>query len=149
MLGLVVALLALNSVLAQLTWQLVKPESSLADTPIARRDAGLGYDPVRNRLVLFGGQSDSSGAKYILGDTWIFDFSNSKKHSRLSKVLEANFQCKLLQRLSGTWREVRKSVNPSPRYKFVYGVSNDNFYIATGLDGNYQYMDDIWQFNLK
>ena len=49
------------------TWTLLRPASS----PPARAGHGLAYDPIRQRVVLFGGQSLVTGQN--LADTWEWD----------------------------------------------------------------------------
>ena len=43
----------------------------LAVHPGPRAEMAMGYDPVRRRILLFGGRQ--SGTKWILGDSWEFD----------------------------------------------------------------------------
>jgi len=41
--------------------------------PTARAEAAMGYDPLRKKIVLFGGRM--AGEKWVAGDTWEFDGS--------------------------------------------------------------------------
>lgn len=50
-------------------WQLLQP----ANAPSPRSQHGMAFDPLRNRIVLFGGV-DSAGSR--LGDTWEWDGGN-------------------------------------------------------------------------
>lgn len=52
---------------ATTTWTELNNGSS--GSPLARSNAVMGYDPVNNRNILFGGQSNSGD----LGDTWSWD----------------------------------------------------------------------------
>ena len=58
------------------TWIELKPSGPL---PKGRNGAGLDYDPLADRLVLFGGFIGGSvGAAGFVGDTWEYDFAKSK-----------------------------------------------------------------------
>lgn len=46
-------------------WQMTTP----AVSPPARKGAGMAYDPVSRKVVMFGGE----GASGVLGDTWLWD----------------------------------------------------------------------------
>jgi hypothetical protein len=87
--------------------------------PAARRDHATLYDPVRKRLVVFGGR----GAK-TYGDTWIFEFA------------------------SHAWREV-KGDGPWPRFAggTVYDAANRRMIIVMG-QGN-GFFNDVWAFDLE
>jgi hypothetical protein len=45
--------------------------------PDARAEAAMAYDPVRKKIVLFGGRR--SGEKWLAGDTWEFDGNTWKQ----------------------------------------------------------------------
>jgi TolB-like protein len=61
---------SLEQTLASLLWSQV----SVASGPPARYAHAMAYDPVRGRLVLFGGRT-STDPLDVLGDTWEFDGS--------------------------------------------------------------------------
>ncbi|MBO9605636.1 MAG: cadherin-like beta sandwich domain-containing protein [Paenibacillaceae bacterium] len=46
-------------------WQMTTP----AVSPLARKGAGMAYDPVSRKIIMFGGE----GASGVLGDTWLWD----------------------------------------------------------------------------
>ncbi len=69
----VVVSLMLTTVHGQLLWEVIANSSKT--TPSVRRDSGLGYDSVRNRLILFGGRTNTNKANIVLADTWIFELS--------------------------------------------------------------------------
>ena len=102
---------------APLTWQQINTNSTL---PEKRRDHAMGYDGIRNKLVVYGGRGGSG----VFGDTWIFDLNN------------------------GTWRQISVSTSPPARFSMVYGLSNDMFYIASGQIGSTLF-NDIWRFDLS
>jgi hypothetical protein len=59
-------------------WTLATP----AEHPTARVYASIAYDPIRGRVVLFGGCSDT-GCTTVLQDTWTWDGVNWKQESPL------------------------------------------------------------------
>ena len=69
-LALILALVHVTS--GQLVWKRIHAGNETLAPP-ARRDAGLGYDVTRNRLVLYGGR-DADGRPF--DDTWIFDITS-------------------------------------------------------------------------
>ncbi|XP_064602897.1 uncharacterized protein LOC135468528 [Liolophura sinensis] len=101
---------------AQLKWRLEDDGQSVA--PTRRRDAGLGYEPESNVLVLFGGKDINN--KH-LDDTWIYSI------------------------YSGRWRNATSTDRPPARRSFVYGSVGKRFFIATG-EGK-PLLNDIWEFN--
>jgi hypothetical protein len=46
-------------------------EVAAAIHPDARAEAAIGYDPIRKKVVLFGGRQ--AGEQWVAGDTWEFD----------------------------------------------------------------------------
>jgi hypothetical protein len=67
-----------SGVLFGTTWEFdgaVWIERSVAG-PAPRRDAAMGYDPVRGVAVLFGGRAALGGPQSTVGDTWEWDGSS-------------------------------------------------------------------------
>lgn len=108
---------------------------SMADSgggPSGRADTAMVYDAEGNQLVLFGGNSSTSGLNFnALNDTWIFDIDD------------------------GTWSEVSTLESPRPRlyhgqawdpgrrWMVIYGGGdNDAFNPAV------PYMADLWAFDV-
>ncbi len=59
--------------LATNTWELLEATGT---KPPARNAAAAGYDPDGNRLLVFGGNTSSSGLRYqAVDDTWAFDLT--------------------------------------------------------------------------
>lgn len=89
--------------------------------PPPRRDAALGYDAARNRIILFGGRSGGP-----LNDTWAFDLETR------------------------TWQPLATGdvSRPPARFSMVAGMdaTRNRFLIATGQgDG---FFNDVWSFDL-
>ena len=88
--------------------------------PPNRRDAALEYDPVRGRIVLFGGIGDGGE----LNDVWVYTVTTS------------------------TWSEVTTSGNaPAPRFDMVSGIANDILYVSSGQRGA-EVFADVYALNL-
>lgn len=100
----------------QPSWSAIEPSGSV---PVARLDHSLTLDPVRRRLVLFGGKTLE-----FLGDTWIFDLGRNE------------------------WREVLAAPSPDPRrgHAAVYDAVRDRLVLFGGQrDG---FFNDVWSFDL-
>jgi MYXO-CTERM domain-containing protein len=87
--------------------------------PSARSDAGLAYDPVRNSLILYGGQGiDSTGMYYqtVLGDTW--EWSSTTRQ----------------------WKQLFPTASPDPLYShgMVTDTTRNKILLFAGMS-NYQY----------
>lgn len=93
------------------------------NAPPARRDAALGYDPARHRLILFGGRS----ATETFFDTWALDLTTL------------------------AWQPLATGDVPRPRarHSMVSGVDTvrNRFLITTGQKDSLL-LNDIWSFDL-
>lgn len=92
--------------LATLTWSRITPKQS---APTPRQAAGMVYNSISDRLVLFGGQ-DTSG---LLSDVWVFNFPDS------------------------TWNKLNPTgLYPTPRYDIsaAYDSLNNQVLIFGGSD---------------
>lgn len=93
------------------------------NTPPARRDAAIGYDPVRHRLILFGGRSVTQ----TFFDTWALDLNTL------------------------VWQPLATGDVPRPRarHSMVFGVDTvrQRFLITTGQKDSLL-LNDIWSFDL-
>lgn len=100
-------------------WQ----QMNATNLPPARRDAALGYDPTRHRVILFGGRNQTGA----LDDTWAFDLKSQQ------------------------WQQLATGgeVRPDARYSMVFGVDrlNNRFLITTGQAPSGLF-NDIWAFDL-
>ncbi len=86
--------------------------------PDARFHHSMAYDPVRNRVVLYGGMASDDGP--YLGDTW---------------------------ELSGAgWQEVFPAHSPGPRSQsqMVYDAAHGQMLLFGGLDEGFHLYDDTW-----
>ena len=88
--------------------------------PIERFDHTLIMDPVRNRLVLFGGKTED-----VLGDTWSFDLD------------------------SRSWWEVQASIAPAARrgHTAIYDAPRRRMVIFGGESSGF--FNDVWAFDLE
>ncbi len=93
------------------------------NTPPARRDAALGYDPARHRLILFGGRNGTQ----TFFDTWALDLTTL------------------------VWQPLATGDVPRPRarHSMVFGVDTvrNRFLITTGQKDSLL-LNDIWSFDL-
>lgn len=110
------------------TWE----EIATSSGPPARVNPSMAYDPEGHQIVLFGGNSSTSGAAYVpLDDVWLLD-------------LEA-----------GEWHEVTAPGGPSPRLfgaaawdekrkrLVVYGGSDSSAFTVA------DYFEDLWALDLS
>jgi hypothetical protein len=91
--------------------------------PIARQGAAMAYDPLRDRILMFGG-SDDAGT--VLGDTW-----------------EWNTVAK-------TWSQLSLSPSPPPRVgsRMVYDVANDRIVLQGGWNSTTSVtFSDTWEWD--
>ncbi len=103
------------------SWQELPPASG--DVPSARTLAGLAYDTLHDRLLLFGGR-DQNGA--FLDDIWAFNLSSS------------------------TWQQLNSNANaPVSRkaHSLVYDPGQLNFVLMGGLaEDGYTRLGDTWYY---
>lgn len=101
------------------SWQRLETTNA----PRARRDAALGYDPARHRLILFGGRSTTE----TFFDTWALDLTTL------------------------VWQPLATGDVPRPRarHSMVSGVDTirNRFLITTGQKDSLL-LNDIWSFDL-
>jgi hypothetical protein len=91
--------------------------------PIARQGAAMAYDPLRQRILMFGG-SDDVGT--VLGDTWEWDT------------------------VAKTWSQLSLSPSPPPRVgsRMVYDVANDRIVLHGGWNSaTSAFFSDTWAWN--
>lgn len=100
-----------------LTWLLRKPKAS----PTARESHAMAYDPIRQKIVMFGG---FDGQNY-LSDTWLYDGAN--------------------------WRKLPSVGPYGPDGRAAATMVFDNASQQLILFGGYngQYLSDTWTFNEK
>ncbi len=97
--------------------------TAYADTPSARANARIVYDPVTTRTVLFGGETEyDSGTKsvYDLGDTWEWN--------------------------GLAWIRRYPAVSPPARSEFamLYDSNRSHVLIFGGKNGTNSYLSDTW-----
>ena len=102
------------------TWTDFTP--STGAFPIQRSGHAAAFDPVRRKVVMFGGLNDSS---QWLNDTWEWDT------------------------VAHTWTNVTPATSPSPRQgsRLVYDAANDRIILVGGVDANHFY-GETWAWNL-
>ncbi len=91
-------------------WTDVTPPTG--SLPTQRSGHAMAFDPVRRKVVVFGGLNDSL---QYLGDTWEWDTVNK------------------------TWTNVTPGSSPAPRQgaRLVYDAANDRMVLVGGTDGNH------------
>lgn len=94
-----------------------------AESPGNRRDAAVGYDRVRNRLIVFGGQPGPSD------ETWQFDLA-TRVWTELATASDA--------------------VRPEARFSVVAGMdeARGRFLVTTGEGRGKKHFNDVWAFDL-
>jgi len=101
------------------TWTSV---TSTGAAPPARGGHAMAYDPVQDKIVLFGGTDSST----YFNDTWVFDFTTS------------------------TWTQVTPMGDmPSPRsgHRMAYDPTTATVVLFGGWDGT-AYFNDTWTFDV-
>ena len=101
------------------TWTAV---TSTGEAPPARGGHSMAYDPVEDKVVLFGGTDSNT----YFDDTWVFDFATS------------------------TWTQVTAALEiPNARagHRMAYDPSSANVVLFGGWDGT-AYFNDTWTFNV-
>ena len=110
------------------TWHELIPAGP---APAARWSAGYGYDPVRRRLVVFGGQTGPDGTGSPLQDTWALALDGDAGWTRLAE--------------SGPQPEPRRS----PAAAVRVGPDGAQFLIASGLTASTgAHHNDVWSLDL-
>ncbi len=118
-LSIVIFLLTQQSVHSSfLRWKRLILEGS---APPHRRDCAIGYNSKDDKIILYGGRSDST----VLSDTWILNYSNQ------------------------SWHQVPNAGNIPPGiYGGIYGNSNQGFGIGFGRGASKNAIfNDIYTFN--
>jgi hypothetical protein len=101
--------------------------------PAPRRDAAIGHDRERNRVILYGGWQTNHDPTQVLSrytmpvlfdDTWEFDL-----------------QTKI-------WRQLSFSMTrPSARYGMLYTHNKHGLYISCGRGWLDNYFNDLWIYD--
>ena len=94
-------------------------------SPSARTYMTMVYDPVGERLILFGGGSGLHAAEDVLGDTWAFDPRTN------------------------TWTNLRPAVAPSPRawYSMAFDAETGEIVLFSGGPTRDTDLADTWIFD--
>jgi len=101
------------------------------DSPIDRGLPTAIYDPVRDRMVIFGGKyDDDTGIEHPLSDVWALWFGESL-----------------------VWTEITPAPGPSARllHTAIYDPARDRMVVFGGAEGSwpYSYFDDVWALSLS
>jgi hypothetical protein len=92
--------------------------------PSARYDHTAIYDPVRGRMVVFGG---ADGSYPYLNDVWALSLVGSP-----------------------AWSELALAGNPPPTGgTAIYDPVRDRMVVFGGVDGNYNFLNDVWALSLS
>jgi len=101
------------------TWTLRTPATS----PPARAGAAIAYDPIRERVVLYGGAVAISGAAGRHADTWEWDGT--------------------------TWTQIVPPTSPGPRHvaSMVFDPDRGRIVLLNGFGEGSTRPDDIWEWD--
>jgi hypothetical protein len=100
------------------------PLAVTGSAPLARRGAGVVYDPVRDRLLVFGGNDGTSP----LNDLWALSLAGTPHWTFLGSA--------------GTL------VPPREEHVTVYDAAHDRLVVYGGLDTGKHALSDCWAYSL-
>jgi len=94
-----------------------------------RSDHAAIYDPIKNRMVMFGGWDKQT--HQFLDDTWAYNFADSPDSA-------------------GTWKKLKTKDSHPPKRRHVVGVydAGRNWFIVCGGLGEQGFLNDVWAFDL-
>lgn len=146
----------------------VRPVTSQTTPPPGRQWPSFAYDPARNELVLFGGNSGNT----VYGDTWTWKrdawTEQEPAHSpsartgaamvydpATSQLLlfggstssEAPFKGDTWLWTGRTWRQLHPATSPSARHNadMIYDAATQSVLLFGGYDGHY--LGDTWSWD--
>jgi hypothetical protein len=132
---------------------------SPAVSPPDRGEAMMGYDPITQRVVLFGGFSNGGG---LLGDTWLWDGTNwTQQHPAVSPPPQQNGAMGSGRTLllygdqsdtwlwtGSTWKQVTPAQNPGRRGGAAATGNGRNVWLFGGtVPGGNLAEVDLWQWD--
>jgi len=150
-------------------------KKSPSTKPSGRRSHAMAYDPVNEKVVLFGG----GGTSGLLDDTWVYDYTTNTWTNKTTSadkppaggysgmVYDSASNTIVLFRGDGstqrfddtwlydvatyTWTERSKGVKPDKRYSYsmAYDSVNNKVVLFGGDKGNDNRADDTWIYDVS
>lgn len=95
-------------------------QASPGTSPPGRNDHAMGYDPIRDQVVVFGGRYAASNG---YGDTWVW--------------------------ANGTWAEVEPTTSPPARWatEMVWDPGLEALVMFGGVSSAFGSLDDVWAWD--
>ena len=97
--------------------------SASGPSPAPRKQAAMVYDPVNDRLLLFGGALGDSN--FSVNDLWSFDFS------------------------TGAWTELNPDPAPCARHAMRAVYDDGLMYVFGGADNEGNFLNDLWALSTE
>jgi N-acetylneuraminic acid mutarotase len=100
--------------------------ATTGEAPTPRSHPAIAHDAGRDRLIVFGGNTSTSGLSIVgTDDTWALDLT------------------------SGAWTRLAEDTAPPPRYAHGFAHRGDTFYVFGGSpDFDGPFTNDVWALDL-
>jgi hypothetical protein len=104
-------------------WMRVETTAPQSGGPPARKHHSASYDPVRHRMLVFGGRSSEG----VLGDTWSLDLATRR------------------------WTRIEADAQPSARFgaTAVYDAPRRRMVLFSGETAQFSFLNDVWALDLE